>query len=109
MANINVPEGQAFVAGRSGETASALLKISEELTGSRKGVRAVQGGYIVAAEIADTFMGVDPDAEEVSEVPNEGWKVKEIDHWAAENGIDLAGATNKPDKLKLIAEAQNKE
>jgi hypothetical protein len=59
MVNISVPEGSAFVPGRSGETATKLLDLAEELTGSRKEVRAVHDGYIVPAEVADAFMGVD--------------------------------------------------
>lgn len=51
-----------------------------------------------------------PGVEGSDDVPNESWTNQDLDDYAAANGIDLAGAKNKNDKLAAItAAAETKE
>lgn len=52
---------------------------------------------------------VDADASTRSEAPDSTWKVAELVDHAAENGIDLDGATKKADVLAAIVAASDSD
>ena len=126
MAPIRIPEGFAFVPGRSHENAKALLEAAEKAGGDRVAdVRTVTGGYHVSAAVAKEFQKAFPDAaveednELVSGDPNgesapeplgvtEKSSHDEIDDYASklEPPVTFPKDTNKADKIKLLEEAR---
>lgn len=133
MAPTRIPEGFAFVPGRSHENAKALLEAAEKAGGDRvTDVRTVTGGYHVSAAVAKEFQKAFPDAaveegdELVSDDPNgepvelqgeptpeplgvtEKSSHDEIDDYASklEPPVTFPKDTNKADKIKLLEEAR---
>lgn len=59
--------------------------------------KAGKGGKASKSEESDNAVEV-PEGD-----PSDAWSVKQIDAYAADHGIDLSGASNKADKLAVIA------
>jgi hypothetical protein len=70
----------------------------------------VEGGFLIPVEAADYYVDPDADTAEVEEdSPTEDWKNADIEAWAEDHHVDLAGATKKADMLAAISAASNKE
>lgn len=62
--------------------------------------------------VAEDLAAIVPDAEPEVEAavvipegdPSDTWNVKQIEAYAAANGVDLSGASKKDEKLALIAQ-----
>jgi hypothetical protein len=52
--SVNLNDGEAFVGGRSKETAQRLLALADEKGIDQREVRATTGGYIVPEALAET-------------------------------------------------------
>lgn len=114
---MGIPEGYVFIPKAEG-VAAGLLNAADRIKADRKmGVRTTHGGYYAYEDIAREYGAGFPAAEEAPEaegdqpeveeeeavaVPDESWKVSEIDDYAKQSGIDLSGAKNKAEKLALI-------
>lgn len=110
------------IAGRSRETAEALLHAAEKVGVDPTLVRTGAPGYIVPVEVSDYYQKMvrgeteeEPEegpAEEesaVEDVPTEKWANPDIKAWAEAHGVDLGGATKKADMLAAIQAAGTEE
>ena len=102
----NIPDGYAYVEGLGRDYAVAALAATEQAGKDPVLVRAVDGGFLIPAAAADhyTAPGATPAAPAVDDEPTEEWKNADIEAWANDHGIDLAGATKKADMLAAIKE-----
>jgi hypothetical protein len=131
----NIPDGYGFVAGRSRETAKAILAAAEAAGVDAALVRTVTGGYIAPDEAVRQYEGkgqtqqgevseaeeIEPDEYDLDEEgdekvelsegdrPDKTWKVGDIRSWANTNGVDVGDATSKTDLLAAINSADTKE
>lgn len=106
-----IPEGWAFVPGRSRAQARALLAAAETAGEHYSVVRTQSEGYLVPQTVIDHYEapgGAEPveTPAQVDDGPNADWKNDDIKAYAAEHEIDLGSATTKADMLAAIAEAQ---
>lgn len=121
---IRIPEGHVFVRRAPG-VAAALLDAAEKVGGDRvQDVRTVTGGYHVTEAVADQYQQDFPEAEagevdaietipgtegdepqviEGEPLPDESWKVAEIDAFAEKLGIAFpADVTTKAQKVEHL-------
>lgn len=106
------------IAGRSRETAEALLHAAEKVGLEPSVVRTTIRGYVVPVEVSDYYQRMvrgeteaveEPVEEGPSGEPSESWKNDEIKAWAEAQGVDLGGATKKADMLAAIQAADTEE
>ena len=67
-------------------------------------IDALIGAGLMSAAAEESIETMSLDAEPATNVPTESNTVAEIDAWAQENNIDLAGCSTKAEKLAKIAE-----
>lgn len=67
-------------------------------------IDALVASGLMSAAAEESFDVMSLDVESTSNVPIESNTVAEIDAWAQENNIDLAGCSTKAEKLAKIAE-----
>ena len=67
-------------------------------------IDALIGAGLMSAAAKESVETMSLDADSASGVPTEANTVSEIDAWAQENDIDLAGCSTKAEKLAKIAE-----
>lgn len=120
---VDIPEGFAFVEGRSRDNARALLAAADEVGISQYTVKAVDGGYLAPVEVAEAYTNPSPEPDEeeteASEepateteeaaVPDDSWKNADIEAYAEANKIDLGDATKKADMLAAISAVKEEE
>jgi hypothetical protein len=120
----NIEDGYAFVAPGTPEVAQALLDAAEQAGEDVHAVRTTIGGFYVPVSVSKVYeasLGADvestveyaeeaPEAPaEKSDFPDDSWKNADIEAYAADNGIDLGGATKKADMLAAIQSADKEE
>lgn len=112
----NIPDGYGFVGPRARKTAQALLDAANALGEDQTLIQAQSNGYLAPESIVKEYeKGLGADAE-TPDTPSEGpsgpddtWKNADIEKWAADNGVDLDGATKKADMLSAISAATKEE
>lgn len=67
-------------------------------------IDALVASGLMSAAAEESVEVMSLDVEPISNVPTESNTVAEIDAWAQENNIDLAGCSTKAEKLAKIAE-----
>ena len=113
----NIPDGYGFVAGRSRDNAKAILAAAEKAGVDVNLVATVADGYIAPEAAVLAYEGKtakekapsEEPAEKPEGTPDGTWKNAEIEDWAADNGVDLGGATKKADMLSAISAATKEE
>lgn len=108
----NIPDGFVLIeTPHSRDAARAVLAATEKAKHPPQTVKAVPAGYLIPAGAEDHYVAPDggsaEEAQDASENgPDDSWKNADIEAYAADNGIDLEGATKKADMLAAIAAAQ---
>lgn len=114
---MSIPDGWTYIEGRDGYRARALLMAADDVGLPQESVQAQRGGYLVPDAVAEAYekgqaTPVEDEQstdEPVKVVPDDSWKNADIEAYAADNGIDLGGATKKADMLAAIAATGEKE
>lgn len=113
---MSIPNGFVLIeTPHSRDAARAVLAATEAAKYPPQTVKAVPTGYLIPAGAEDHYVAPQVTAEvapaeeaqdEPENGPDESWKNADIEAYAADNGVDLDGATKKADMLAAIAAAQ---
>ena len=97
------------------EVTGAAVKVSIGGPGGNRVAVILRRGDVLPAGVAEEQVDrlidrglvaeIPEEVEEVSEGPSEEWTVKQLDEYAAANGIALGDAKSKADKLAVILAA----
>lgn len=99
MAEFPIPEGYYLLAGKSKENARQALAEAEENGFPAESVLTRNEGFLIPLP-----EGYVPEGADVEQIPDESWKVPEIDAWAADEKhlVEFPEGARKADKLALV-------